>query len=577
MAARAPLGIVAALTFASLGAGLVTPAALGAQDADPAPATTTTTSTGTLVAPAPPALSADQWRADVRALLTGLKQQQRDLHHVTPPEAFDSAAAELSRRLPRLKRHQVVMEMARIAAMAGDGHTSIYPTRDPAIGFQALPIALYRFRDGLWVRAARSPSSSLAGARVVKIGDLTVEEAIARTRPYIGRDNEQAVMHFAPQLLVMPEVLHALGLSNDPDSARFEVEQGGETRAVWLRAAGPAEPVAADVDLTWRRRAGWVDARDAGYAPEPLWLRAEPDSVAWWYTTVPGTRTVYAQVNQVRDGEKESFEEFTNRLLATLDSGATDRLILDLRLNRGGDGDLLPPLVRGLVRRPINQRGRLMVLVGRSTLSAAQLLVEDLERYSDAVFIGEPSARGNRYGDSRRFTLPNSGITVRTSSYWPGHPRDTRPWTAPEVAAEMSFADYRTNRDPALEAALTWKPRPSLVEDLRVLVGANDTLGIRTRIALFREDPANAYQDLRRKLDSVAGWFHARRDLAAATRALELAASEFPDSAPVQVNLAGLYVAGGKKDLARTRLTRALELDPKNESAASMLKELGNP
>ena len=580
MAARVPLGIAALLTFAALAAGPLTPAVLAAQDSAATPGTTTTASTGTLVPAAPPPLSADHWRADVRALVTGLRERHRNLYHTTPPEAFDSAATTLVRRMPRLARHQVVMEMARIAALAGDGHTNIHPTRDAAIGFHELPVALHRFKDGLWVRAARSPSSSLAGARVLRIGDATAEEALDRTRPYIGRDNEQAVMYYGPQLLAMPEVLHALGLTNSLDSARFEIEQGGEKRSVWLRAAGPVEPAPGDVDVSWRRRAGWVDARDIGYAPEPLWLRTEPDSVLWWYTAVPGTRTLYAQINQVRNGPTDSFEEFTERLFATLDSGATDRLIIDLRLNRGGDGDLLRPLVRGLVRRPINERGRLMVLLGRSTGSAAQFLLDDLERYSEAVFIGEPSAsRGNHFGDSRLFTLPNSRITVRASSLYWQHwdPRDTRPWTAPEIAAEMTFADYRANRDPALEAALTWKARPTLVEDLRVLVGANDTLGIRKRIALFREDPANAYQELGPKLDSVATYFHARRNFAAATRALELAATEYPDSAPVQVHLADLYVASGQKELARTRLTRALQLDPKNEAAASRLKELGTP
>ena len=570
MAARVPLGIAALL--------LLAPVAL-AQDPAASP-TTTTSSSGTLAPAAPPPLSAEQWRGDVRALVAGLKERHRDLSHTAPPEAFDSAAVALMQRLPRLARHQVVMELARIAAMAGDGHPAIQPTRDAIVGFHALPVALHQFKDGLYVRAARSPNSSLAGARVTRIGNATAAEALERTRPYIGRDDEQAVRYHGPQLLAMPEVLHALGLAGSPDSARFEIEQGDEKRTVWLRAAGPSEPAAGDVDMSWRRRAGWVDARDAGYAPEPLWLRSEPDSVLWWHTTVPGTRTVYAQINQVRNGPASSFEEFTERLFATLDSGATDRLVIDLRLNRGGDGDLLRPLVRGLVRRPINERGRLMVLMGRSTWSAAQLLVDDLERYSEAVFIGEPpGTRGSHFGDSREFILPNSRIPVRASASSRQHrdARDTRPWTAPEIAAEMTFADYRSNRDPALDAALTWKPRPSLVDDLRVLVGVNDTLGIRKRIALFRDDPANAYQDLRPKIDSVATHFYTRRDLAAATRALELAASEYPESAPAQVSLADLYVASGRKDLARTRLTRALQLDPKNEAAASRLEKLGTP
>jgi hypothetical protein len=411
-----------------------------------------------------------------------------------------------------------VMELARIAALAGDGRTAIEPARDAAIGFRALPVALHLFEDGLWVRSAKAPHSSLAGARVVKIGGATAEQAIERARPYVSRDNEMGLRHAAPRLLAMPEALHALGLSSTIDSARFEVEQGGERRTVWLRATGPAEALEDDADLGWRPRADWVDARDAGYAPEPLWLRRDPDSVSWWFAPVPGTRTLYAQVHRLRDAPREKFDAFARRLLAKLDSGGTDRLVLDLRTSRGGDSALARPLVRGLVRRPVNERGRLIVLIGRGTAGAAQQLAAELERYSEAVLIGEPtSSRGYGGGGAQEFRLPHSGVRV-TVAERVDHARDATAWTVPEVAAAMSFADYRSNRDPALEAALAYKPRPSLVDDLRVLVAANDTLGVRQRLALFRADPANAWQDLRSKLDSVATRLDTRTMAAAMLR-----------------------------------------------------------
>jgi hypothetical protein len=71
--------------------------------------------------------------------------------------------------------------------------------------------------------------------------------------------------------------------------------------------------------------------------------------------------------------------------------------------------------------------------------------------------VGEPAAgRGNHYGDSRRFTLPESGVTVRLSSlYWQfWDPRDDRPWIAPQLPAPLTFEAYRQGRDPALDAAL---------------------------------------------------------------------------------------------------------------------------
>jgi hypothetical protein len=74
------------------------------------------------------------------------------------------------------------------------------------------------------------------------------------------------------------------------------------------------------------------------------------------------------------------------------------------------------------------------------------------------VFVGEPTgARPNHYGDSRKIQLPNSGLTVRTSTlYWQySGPKDDRPWLVPHIPTELSSEDYRLGRDPALNLILS--------------------------------------------------------------------------------------------------------------------------
>jgi len=470
------------------------------------------------------------------------------------------------------------MEFARLVALVGDGHTSVAPTRDAAIGFRELPIALYRFDEGLFVRAARADVADLAGARVLKIGDVAAEDAVARTMPYIGRDNAMGALFFAPHLLVMPEVLHALGLSPSPDSARFELEVGGGRRTVWLRAAGPAPRMLPDTDRSWRARAGWVDARDAAPGPDPMWLREPPDSVLWWFTTVPGTTAVYAQINQVRDDEHERFEQFVARLFERLDREPVERLVLDLRLNRGGNGELLEPLVRGLLRRPqVNTRGRFFVLMGRSTWSAAQFLVDDLASFGEVVFVGEPSgSKGNHYGDSRPVRLPNSGITVRASTLWwqHWHPEDTRQWLAPDLAAPLTFAAYRAKRDPALDAALKWRVRPPLADTLVTLLARGDTAAARAQVAAVRRDPVRRYADVLGALQEAGARLYRRHEVPHAAEAFVLAGSEYPDAASAHLR-AGLVLAElGRVPEARRELERALELDPGSRTARESLRTL---
>src|SRR5262245_21363419 len=164
------------------------------------------------------------WREDLRYMAQEMPRRHRNLFHTMTREHFEAAVAALDARIPSLERHQIIVEMARIAAMVGDGHTNVAPTRDPKIGFRTYPVRLYLFKDGLHVRAADASHADLVGARVLRFGGATAEDAYTRARELVGRDNEMDVRFFAPLLLSMPEVLHALGLVADMEKASFTLE-----------------------------------------------------------------------------------------------------------------------------------------------------------------------------------------------------------------------------------------------------------------------------------------------------------------------------------------------------------------
>jgi hypothetical protein len=250
----------------------------------------------------------------------------------------------------------------------------------------------------------------------------------------------------------MPEVLHAVGLTSDPMRATLTLETARGRREVSLSAAGLFPMLTGETDLTWIRRLGWVDARDR--APQPLWL-SEPQN-KYWYRYIYQTRSLYCQLNAIQQKPEDSLRVFFARALAAAESSGADRFILDLRLNGGGDGSWNRDIVRCLIKSRYDAPGRLVVITGRRTWSAAQMLINELENFEDVVFVGEPSAsRGNVYGDSKKIVLPNSHLTMRVSSlYWQqSDPRDTREFIEVNVAAPLTFADYAAGRDPALEAA----------------------------------------------------------------------------------------------------------------------------
>ena len=392
------------------------------------------------------------WREDLAVLRAEMPARHANLFHVMTRAQFDSALQAIDQTLPRIARHQVIVELQKLCALVGDGHTNVSPWRDSSAVFHQLPVALYWFEDGIFVRAATDAQAALLGARVVGVGGLPVEAALARVRPLISRDNKMGLRAWAPVLLTMPEILHAVGLTADPTRATLRLETATDRREMSLSAAGRFPMFTGETDLTWMGRPGWVDARD--HAPQPLWL-TDPQN-KYWYRYLPRARSLYCQLNAIQQKPEDSLRVFFTRALAAAESSGAEHFVLDLRLNGGGDGSWNRDIVRSLIKSRYDVPGRLVVITGRRTWSAAQMLINELENFADVVFVGEPSAsRGNVYGDSKKIMLPNSHLTVRVSSlYWQqSDPRDTREFIEVNIPAPLTFADYAAGRDPALEAA----------------------------------------------------------------------------------------------------------------------------
>jgi hypothetical protein len=134
---------------------------------------------------------------------------------------------------------------------------------------------------------------------------------------------------------------------------------------------------------------------------------------------------------------------------------------IDLRQNRGGDGTLIVPFIRSIIpSERIDRPGHLFAIIAPATFSAAQMLTDALEKYTNIIiFVGEPSgSKGNTYGESRKIVLPNSGITVRVAIYYwqDWHPLDKRDATVPQISAPLTFEAYRHKTDPALEAIIAY-------------------------------------------------------------------------------------------------------------------------
>ena len=89
-----------------------------------------------------------------------------------------------------------------------------------------------------------------------------------------------------------------------------------------------------------------------------------------------------------------------------------DKLVLDMRWNNGGDTGLVPTVLESLIRDvKVAQPGKLFVIVGHRTFSAAQNAVAMIARFTPAVFVGDTTGSSpNFIGDT--FSTPDVAPTA---------------------------------------------------------------------------------------------------------------------------------------------------------------------
>jgi hypothetical protein len=387
------------------------------------------------------------FRHDLRFLMHEAKRVHYAPYKVVSEARLDEMAAALDRDIPKLSDEQILVRMMGIIRYLGDGHTQIR-----AIGqIQRMPLALFEFPEGIYVVAAFPPHSDLVGAKVLKIGDRSIEDCMTLAREISSRDNPMTVLSFAPRLLSSLRVLRGLGILKDESVVPLEIEDvTGKSRHIEM----PTEAVGSD-------NKAWINTVAGQSEPMPLHLRHRDKT--YWFQRLPEERLVYCQLNGVGTDTQKSMMDFCRDLFAEVAKDDVDGLVLDMRHNGGGNTFMNPPLIEGIIRsEKLQTEGRLFVVTGRETFSAAQNTVSELERRTKAILVGEPTgSRPNFIGESIQIVLPKSGWITSISDLWWQHSMamDYRIWTPPQLYAPPTAASFREHRDPALEAILAYRKK----------------------------------------------------------------------------------------------------------------------
>ncbi|MEZ5956945.1 MAG: hypothetical protein R3C27_07030 [Hyphomonadaceae bacterium] len=388
-----------------------------------------------------------------------------------------AARAEAHRLLTRLQadagslsHEQFVLRVAEIAALADNGHTSIGENAFRK-NTTRLPLRTYQFADGLYVVWAAPSLSDLLGARIDTIDGHSIAELHHATRRYAGGTDAHR-QRLLTAMLESPALLRAAGLANAgdaltlrgvlPDGAHFERRIAAEARdrAAWIsssqRLLFPVWDGAPMQSLLGRDDNLPVYLRHSG---DLFSLEALPE------------RGVYIGITHTGDADESPIATFLEGALSRVRAGHPDYVVVDLRMNGGGDYTTTYAFAQAL---PEAANGApIYVFTSPWTFSAAITTVAALKTAGrgQVIIVGETAGdRLDFWAEGGTFNLPNSFLQVhyasgrhiyngpcrdRATCFWLNDRYPVRVRTLePDIYAPHTFAAYRALHDPALDAVL---------------------------------------------------------------------------------------------------------------------------
>jgi hypothetical protein len=386
---------------------------------------------------------------DVRDLGKQIEQIHPDPFRSVSRQRFESEVSGLAQQAPSLSRNELLVGMLRLIALLGprNGHTGLFPG-DPAHTRELhfYPLRLYQFSDGMFVVDAQD--KNLVRGRLVAIEGIPIDRVLELVRPLTPGDNASNILGLAPHFMLTAEVLAGLGVTAETGPARFTLEQPDGRRADVALTAIPAR----------RYIASFADALYGHYpsilphASRPLYLSGSAKPL--WARGLASGRAVYVGYNEVRSPTPSMLRRIEKLARGT----AVRRVIVDVRLNGGGDNTTYGSLTSLFGSPAVNRRGKLYLLVGRATFSAAANFAAEIDRDTRAVVVGEPTGGGvETYGDTFPVLLPTVGWTVHIAARYHERkkgPNDRRLAVGPDVRVDLSSKDYFAGKDPVLERAL---------------------------------------------------------------------------------------------------------------------------
>ncbi|XMB86011.1 hypothetical protein RJG79_11505 [Mycoplasmatota bacterium WC44] len=385
------------------------------------------------------------WSEDIEYLVKTLEERHKNVYHTISKEELRNEVEAFKTDIENLSDTGKLLRIKTIVAKIGDAHTFV--GNEKAENW--FPIVINQFEDGYYVGVTTEEYEEIIGLRLVEINGVRIDVILEMISGIISYDNIYGLMTKATLYYRCADYLKYFGIIDNVESALFKFENNN------------GDYIEIDIDSYNYKKSptNWIHIAEK-YSKVNDMLIMRNFNNNYWYDFNLEDKLVYLQYNICRIDENKPIEEFTAEVLRTLRGNNVDKMIIDLRFNRGGDSRILEPLIRGVASNDdINQEGKLFVAISNKTNSSAVLNSLLIKKLTNATFIGQPTGgKPNHYGEVLMFTLPNSNIKIYYSSKFFKVIDTDEDALYPDIQINRTsykFEDFLEGIDPIMEKILS--------------------------------------------------------------------------------------------------------------------------
>jgi tetratricopeptide (TPR) repeat protein len=515
-------------------------------------------------------LTNQQWLEDLEFTVKKLSKVHPNLYYRISRDSLDLVINRARSIIVNSNTDaECFFAIRKVIASLKDGHTNLFLNGKIDFVSVKLPIIIGYFGDGFFVEAVEKKNQDIIGLKVIAVNGVPIEQVIQKLCDISSCDNSAGLTDRAVSYLRYPLILKGVGIvSGDSELTYSLIDKNGEMKLITINQSKKID----DNDL--------ISVQSCLGLSTPLYLKNLTKN--YWFEEMENERTLYTQINVLENqrGENDSFEGFTKNLFEYFDkkSSSIDKFIIDLRYNNGGNGRMAIPFVKEIVKRDrLNIRGKLYVIIGSKTYSAAIVMATSLLEYTEAIFVGSKSAcPANMFSNSTNIgNLPNSGygLSISTRQIDNGW-MSNREYFKIDIPVLTTGEEYFAGTDPELHVIIRNEAIP-----LAELAEQKGT-----------EAAYEFYRKIIEKYPDISWWCSSdnlesdinlkgyqqitKKQMDKAEQILVLNTLLFPDSWNVWDSAAEIYFMNGKKDLCIKALEKSLELNPENNNAIEGLKQL---